>query len=1192
MSASSKVTLTAELKDELSAPLSKVEKQVDQTSKAVEESNKRQATSTQDAAKVIETATARAAGAQEDMEKAISRATGKRNDALHSFEQASKGVTIAEQRLEAARTKAEGGSTAVLTAEKNLEAARYKQEKALHAVATATGNLEEAQAALIAQNDELVNAPEPRVRATRGEAAQSLVPAAAIAGGAMTLGFGKVLNTYADFDKAMSQVKAFTQESDQNMALLRDAAMKYGADTAYSAAEAAGAINELGKAGVSTQDILNGGLGGALTLAAAGELDVTKAAEIASAAMTQFKLSGDQIPHLADLLAAGAGKAMGSVEDMGMALNQAGLVASATGLSVEETTGTLAAFASYGLLGSDAGTSFKTMLQRLQNPSKEAAKEMKALGINMYDANGEFAGMDVLAGQLASSLADKSAAERDAAMATLFGSDAVRAANVLFDQGADGIQKWTEAVDDSGFAARTAGDLQNNLAGDLEKLGGSFDTVFLQSGSGANDVLRLMVQRAEDLVDWIGELPSWLLQANAALILVGGAALLSGAAIPKVMEMRTAIFDLIAPTDALSRRAHAVEKGFLAAGLAVAAITIAKTGIEAINDAVRAGRPDVEAYFNLIKTGGSAAAVDAMKLGESDGWSGSLFPESASKKLKDQLGVVTLEAANAKRAVQALGTMDSLGGLTGWFQKNLSMGDVRKATEDALQLQEAMKGIGKAIDVGESQQGIDALKDMATQLEFNDREVASLINKTPELKSALMGLATAQGLQIDPNDELGLVDLAMGRITLSAPAAGDALDVAAGGAAALGAAAGPSAEELEAMEEELAELGLTLDGVIINMGKFLDLLFATGLATMSYNDAQISYNKTLKSTKKEIEEVIGENGKLGSILDKTGEAFNLNSEAGQKVVGSLQSLVRDGFDQVKAGAATGLGQDELQKKLTGTYNSVLENIKVFEKNDEIAQTLARNLMGIPEGVSVDSWMSETAKTTAEETQRAIHGIDKSVSINVVAKTAGFYSAIGAITGNPLLGSVGVAIQATQNAGGGVYETLPAAAGGAIVPGYAPGVDSEIMRVSPGEALLVPELVQAIGPANIMTLNHLYSNGRPAGGGPARASIGSLLASLGPGAALERAAGGSVVPDTVPSAWVDEFSPSARAPKATPSLAASPTGRGAGSTITLSEGAVQVQVTDSGRAPEELGQIIQEAVTAALEAEREKMEHAY
>ena len=141
----------------------------------------------------------------------------------------------------------------------------------------------------------------------------------------------------------------------------------------------------MAKAGLSARDILAGGLTGALDLAAAGGLGVAEAAGIAATTLQQFQLDGEEATHVADLLAAGAGKAMGDVTDLGTALDQAGLVASQFGLSVDETVGTLSAFASAGMLGSDAGTSMRTMLLRLANPTKEVADLMSSLGISAYD---------------------------------------------------------------------------------------------------------------------------------------------------------------------------------------------------------------------------------------------------------------------------------------------------------------------------------------------------------------------------------------------------------------------------------------------------------------------------------------------------------------------------------------------------------------------------------------------------------------------------------------------------------------------------------------------------------------------------------------------------------------------------------------------------------------------------------------
>lgn len=155
------------------------------------------------------------------------------------------------------------------------------------------------------------------------------------------------------------------------MSLLRQAAIDAGADTVYSATDAADAINELGKAGMSTSDILSGGLNGALDLAASDGMEVAEAAELMSSAMAQFNLTGADATRIADALAAGAGKAQGSARDLGYALQQSGMVANSFGIGMEETVGTLTSFANAGMTGSDAGTSLKSMLIALANPTKK-----------------------------------------------------------------------------------------------------------------------------------------------------------------------------------------------------------------------------------------------------------------------------------------------------------------------------------------------------------------------------------------------------------------------------------------------------------------------------------------------------------------------------------------------------------------------------------------------------------------------------------------------------------------------------------------------------------------------------------------------------------------------------------------------------------------------------------------------------
>ncbi|HEY9414797.1 MAG TPA: phage tail tape measure protein, partial [Pseudonocardia sp.] len=197
---------------------------------------------------------------------------------------------------------------------------------------------------------------------------------AGAAGLAMLGATAGIVKIGMQFDKQMSAVGAVAEGTADDLAHLRDAALAAGKATSFSATEAAKAEEELAKAGIKTTDILSGGLTGALNLAAAGQMELADAATIAAQAMNVFQLNGSAVPHIADVLAAASNKSAAGMKDLGDALKMSGLVSAQTGLSLEQTVGTLAAFADRALIGSDAGTSLKTMLQMLQAPSEKTAK--------------------------------------------------------------------------------------------------------------------------------------------------------------------------------------------------------------------------------------------------------------------------------------------------------------------------------------------------------------------------------------------------------------------------------------------------------------------------------------------------------------------------------------------------------------------------------------------------------------------------------------------------------------------------------------------------------------------------------------------------------------------------------------------------------------------------------------------------
>lgn len=443
--------------------------------------------------------------------------------------------------------------------------------------------------------------------------------------GTAAAAFGLALPTAkaASFEAAMAQVASTGPEAKRSLSDLAVSARRSATDidgAGYSAVQAAGGIEALLKAGVSVDDVMGGAMAGSLALAAAGQMDVAAAAEAASSAMTQFKLSGRDVPRIADLLAAGAGKAQGDVSDLTQALAQSGLVASQFGLGIDETVGSLSAFASAGLLGSDAGTSFRNMLLRLANPAGEAATEMERLGIAAYDSQGNFVGVASLAEQLQTKLQGVDQATRDAALATIFGNDAIRAANVLYEQGADGMEGWIAAVDDQGYAAEVASDRLNSLNGDLQKLWGVLGEVGIAAGEGNTGPLREFVQIITDLLRVAADNPEMLQVVALGVGAIGVAA----AGLGVTMKVVTAVVEF---KEALGQLDNASRK--TAAGMDAAQASTGK-------------------WSNALKTMGSLAVAGGvlMFLGQ----------------LRNSLRATAKEIDGTRTALEAggLGNIDSI----------------------------------------------------------------------------------------------------------------------------------------------------------------------------------------------------------------------------------------------------------------------------------------------------------------------------------------------------------------------------------------------------------------------------------------------------------------------------------------------------------------------------------------------------
>lgn len=285
----------------------------------------------------------------------------------------------------------------------------------------------------------------------------------------------------ADFDRNMNVLRVQSDATGDEIERLGNLAEELGADLSLpgtSAADAAEAMLEMSKAGMDIQDVMTGARG-ALQLSAAGNLSNAAAAEIAANALNAFNLEGKEATRIADLLAASANASSGEVTDMADALKMASAIASSAGIPIEDLVTAISQMANAGIQGSDAGTSLKQMLLSLQAPTDKAAGLMQDLGIAVYNAQGNMLPMDQIISEFSTALGDLTQEQRNAALATIFGSDAVRAANVILLGGVEAFDQMKQAVTEEGAASDLAGAQMQGLAGAFESIKSSAETAML-----------------------------------------------------------------------------------------------------------------------------------------------------------------------------------------------------------------------------------------------------------------------------------------------------------------------------------------------------------------------------------------------------------------------------------------------------------------------------------------------------------------------------------------------------------------------------------------------------------------------------------------------------------------------------------------------------------------------------------------
>lgn len=339
-----------------------------------------------------------------------------------------------------------------------------------------------------------------------------------------------VLKAGGEYEKALNYFQAVTKASAAEMDRAAQVAKDLGADLtlpATSAKDAALAMTELGKAGLTAAQAMDAAKG-VLQLAAAGQIDEARAAEVAANALNSFKLAASEATRVADLLAAAANASSAEVNDIALAMQQASAVAAGAKIPIEDLTTAIALMANAGIKGSDAGTSLKTFIQRLSAPTSEAAKAIANLGVQIFDASGKMRDLPDIIGQFERSLAGLTDQEKAQALNKIFGSDAIRAAQVLFREGAEGFDKIKAAVTAQGAAAELANAQMKGLAGAWEGFKSQLETIGIQIyeviKTPLTDFLRTAADLAGRLGDAFSQMPEGLQVAVIAFTALAAAA--------------------------------------------------------------------------------------------------------------------------------------------------------------------------------------------------------------------------------------------------------------------------------------------------------------------------------------------------------------------------------------------------------------------------------------------------------------------------------------------------------------------------------------------------------------------------------------------------------------------------------------------------------------------------------------------
>ncbi|MFD1957131.1 phage tail tape measure protein [Paenibacillus thailandensis] len=354
-------------------------------------------------------------------------------------------------------------------------------------------------------------------------------------------GLGAAIKTGAEFDAQMSKVKAISGATAEEFEAMRNQALELGSSTSKSASEIASGFQEMAAMGFNATEVM-GAMPGIIAASEASGADMAQVASVMASTLNSFSMEATEATRVADILAKTANISAADITDMQYALKYAAPSANALGISLEELSAAIGTIVNSGMQGEQAGTTLRMALQRLVDPPKEAANAMRELGFSAIDSQGNFKSMATIIDEMGTSLNGMTQAQKLATLSTIFGTEAASGMLTLIGQGPAAFNEMTTALENSaGSSAEASAIMKDNLAGSLDQMKGSLESLAIIVSDTLTPAIRWMAEQITGLVEWFNGLNDSAQKVvivaaalSAGLALIGGPLLMLIGFIPQI----------------------------------------------------------------------------------------------------------------------------------------------------------------------------------------------------------------------------------------------------------------------------------------------------------------------------------------------------------------------------------------------------------------------------------------------------------------------------------------------------------------------------------------------------------------------------------------------------------------------------------------------------------------------------------